>query len=31
MNAEITLVIVGAVAFLAIAFLWFIIGAKEED
>lgn len=30
MNAEITLLIVGAVAFLAILFLWFIIGVKEE-
>lgn len=30
MNMEITLLIVGAVAFLAIVFLWFIAGARED-
>ncbi len=31
MNAKMTITIIGIVAFLGIVFLWFIIGAKEED
>lgn len=30
MDLEIALTIIGIVAFLGIAFLWFIIGAKED-
>ncbi len=30
MEAEITITIIGIVAFLVVMFLWFIIGAKEE-
>lgn len=30
MDMEITITIIGIVAFLGIVFLWFIIGAKED-
>ena len=30
MDMEITITVIGVVAFLVIVFLWFIIGAKED-